>query len=262
MKKVFNKNVLLALLTTTIMVFLIVASSTSALAFTSDKTNAGNQDKIDVNYQFGYGEPGENLPEGTTDIRGSSATDGRFLKDVNAYSADGFAYIHIPSGTIGLDTNLKALTAISSEKNCVLPDAPAGYVSIGCAYDFGPSGSTFDPAVTVTVPYDSGKVPAGVKKDKLTVWMSVKDQVTGKYQWKLLKNNSANAVTVSGETNEFTLFAPFAPIPATTPVSTSAAPAPTSETTNWALVGSLIAVGLIILVLLGVYFLRLRKQST
>jgi hypothetical protein len=270
MKKVFNKNILLALLTTAVMVFLIVASNASAFAFTGDNANISDQSDTDVYYQYGYGEPTQNLPEGTTDIRGFSATDGRFLKDADAYSVDGKASIHIPSGTIGLDKDLQALQTISIEKVSPAPTPPDGYFVVGNAYNFGPSGATFDPAVTINFTVDP-KDLEGVDLSKIKIAIYVYDKTTGQYHWTDLKNIHYNpdTKTISGDTNEFTVFAVLAPIPVTTspaqtttPAQTSTTAVPVSEPTNWTLIGSLIGVAVVLAVLVALYFLKFRKQSS
>jgi hypothetical protein len=298
-RKILNKKLLMALITTAILVFLVLASNTTALAFTGDRTNVTEPGNTDVNYQFGYGEPYTPLPEGSTDIRGMATTSGRFIMDVNTLSEDGKASIHIPSGTIGLDKNLQALTYLTIKKVTPAPDPPEGFTIIGDVYDFGPSGATFDPPITIDLTYDPAKIPVGVDVKNLKIAIYVYDPTTGKYHWTELKNIQIDPVNhkLYGETDEFTIIAPLAPIPVatttqaltttpaqtstTTPAMTSTStststttPAPTSTTTpsatptaaatsaqtNWGLIGGLIAVAVIVIITLCVYFLRLRKR--
>jgi hypothetical protein len=269
-QNIINVKVLVALVITAVLVVLILTTNSVALAFMSGTQNLVEQSNTDVNYQFGYGEPGENLPEGTTDIRGAATTDGRFIRDVDAASEDGQCSIHIPTGTIGLDKDLKPLTQLSIKPISPAPDPPEGNDIIGLPYDLGPSGSTFDPAITITFTYDPDKIKGDPKDLKLAIY--VKNPTTGEYEWKVLKNIRVDPVnhTISGDTDEFTVFAIIALVPVvtttttqaqtTTPAQTSTTAAPALEATNWSLIGGLIA-GAIVIVGLLVGILWWRRRS-
>ncbi|MHB8104857.1 MAG: hypothetical protein ACYDG5_04880 [Dehalococcoidales bacterium] len=301
-RKILNKNILIALITTAILVVLILCTNSTALAFISGTQNQAGQNSNDVNYQFGYGEPPPTspLPDGSTDIRGAATTDGRFIKDTYAYSIDQQASVHIPIGTVGLDKNLQPLTYLSIKPVSPAPDPPEGYLTIGNSYDFGPSGSTFDPPVTISFTFDPNTLPANVDVKTLKLAIYVVDPATGIGHWTTLTNIRIVGNKISGDTDHFTIFAIIAPLPvppttttpaqtttvAPTSTTTAAAPGPTStttpptqaptttaaqttttaasvpEATNWTLIGTLIGVAAIVVVLLAVYFLRWRKSST
>jgi len=233
-RRIFNKNILITLLTTAILVVLILATNLTALAFTDNKTNANQPNTTDVNYQFGYGEPYTPLPEGSTDIRGAATTAGRFIQDTDAYSVDNQAGIHIPSGTIGLDKNLQPLTYLSIKKVTPAPDPPEGYLTIGNSYDFGPSGSTFDPPITISFTFDPNTLPANVDVSTLKLAIYVTDPVTGIGHWTTLTNIHIVGNKITGDTDHFTIFDIIAPNPVpptTTTQAQTTTPAPTSTTT-------------------------------
>jgi hypothetical protein len=235
-RKILNKKLLMALITTAILVALILFTNSTALAFLGDNTNANQPSNTDVNYQFGYGEPPPTtpLPEGSTDIRGMATTSGRFIQDTDAYSVDNQAGIHIPSGTIGLDKNLQPLTYLSIKKVTPAPDPPEGYLTIGNAYDFGPSGATFDPPITISFTFDPNTLPANVDISTLKLAIYVTDPVTGIGHWTTLTNIHIVGNKIYGDTDHFTIFAIIAPNtvpPTTTTQAQTTTPASTSTTT-------------------------------
>jgi uncharacterized protein len=104
------------------------------------------------------------------------------------------------------------------------PAPPEGVNIIGLAYQIGPSGATFDPAVTITFRYDKSKIPAGVNEEDLI--LAFYDATAG--EWVQLSNIVVDPVhhTITGSVNHFTPFAVITPAPAPAPV-----PVPASFTT-------------------------------
>ncbi|HEY1282895.1 MAG TPA: hypothetical protein VGE96_00315, partial [Steroidobacteraceae bacterium] len=66
------------------------------------------------------------------------------------------AKVVIPAGALTANTNI-AVTESSSGA----PPLPAGVTAFGSIYAFTPHGTTFATPVTITVPFDPAKVPAG-----------------------------------------------------------------------------------------------------
>jgi len=90
--------------------------------------------------------------------------EGRFTEPVNATSGDKLCCLTIPKDTVGLDKDLKPLAKINIVPMATPPGPPADTKVIGLTYDFGPEAATFDPPVTITLSYDSTKIPAGMMK--------------------------------------------------------------------------------------------------
>jgi hypothetical protein len=124
-----------------------------------------------------------------------------------------------PAGATLLTAQGTYLTTITlASPGTSPPAAPAGKVIIA-TYQFGPDGATFNPALTLTVPYTPGSLPGGVKETDLVIarWNGT--------AWTILTTTvDAQAKTVSAPVTGFSYFALLAPQPA----PTTAAPTPTS----------------------------------
>ena len=92
---------------------------------------------------------------------------GEILETVTGTSADGNLTITIPTGTIALDKDGNPLSTLTSDVD-VSPPPPPSYI-IGLAYDFGPDGATFDPAITLTWSYDPDALPESVVEEDLVI---------------------------------------------------------------------------------------------
>jgi hypothetical protein len=104
------------------------------------------------------------------------------------------------------------------------PPAPPKERSILATYDFGPSGATFSPALTITLNYDPAKLPQGASESDL--YISFWDGS----QWQALASTvDKNAHTVTAAITHFTNFAVMSKL-APTPTPT-AAPTPPPATT-------------------------------
>jgi len=102
---------------------------------------------------------------------GSLSTDyyGKVLKNVEATSEDGKLAITVPEGTTALGPDGKRLKNLSVEINEDPPELPEDTNIIGLAYDFEPSGATFDPPMTLVWSYDSDTLPEDVDEDSLVL---------------------------------------------------------------------------------------------
>jgi hypothetical protein len=269
--KGFNKNILIALITTAVLLVLILCTNSVVLASLGNNSNVNQPGNTNVSYQFGYGEPTPTIPPDSTDIHGAATTDGRFIKDVDAFSDDNGASIHILSGTIGLDENLQPLTYLTIKNVTPAPDPPDGYLVVGNGYDFGPSGSTFDPPITLDFTITEDMMPYSANLSSLKLAFYVIDPDSGIGHWTVLGNLRVVGNKLYGDTDHFTIFAILAPIPVTlttttqAPITTVPFPtttaAPSPEQTNWGLIVGSIAGGVAIVALLAIYLLWWRKRS-
>lgn len=146
--------------------------------------------------------------------------------DVEESAFSGTLVLYIPEGTTAKDADGEPLDEITIEEICFgFPAPPPNAYVIGCVYDYGPDGATFDPPIEITISYDPGLVPDGVDEAKLTI--AYYDVSKGK--WIELPSvvdtvNHTITATVSG----FTYFAVYAPAPTEpTPTIAPATPAPT-----------------------------------
>ncbi|GAG99655.1 unnamed protein product, partial [marine sediment metagenome] len=94
---------------------------------------------------------------------------GKILSTIEATSADGNLTITIPKDTVALDKDGNRLASLETAVDESPPDPPADANIIGLAYDFGPDGATFDPAITLEFTYDPDALPEGVAEEDLFV---------------------------------------------------------------------------------------------
>jgi len=198
------------------------------------------------------------------DLGGNINESGVVQNDVNYSVLDGQAVLYIAAGTTAKKANGQPLDQITVEEVCFdLPPAPAGAYIIGCAYDYGPDGATFSPPITMTIKYDPGLLPAGVKEENLVI--AYYDVATAK--WVVLPSvvDTVNN-KITAQVSHLTLFAVYSPAPAATPTAppTTAAPTPTPTpegkgTNIWVIIGPII--GVIVVGLLIYWYLRRRKAT-
>jgi len=109
--------------------------------------------------------------------------------------------LDIAEGTKLLDSQSSALDSLSASE-VTSPSAPPSESAIVCAYDFGPDGATFEPAITLCISYSPESLPELMTEDELYIayWDGL--------QWQSLESTvDAEAGTVSAEINHFTQFA-------------------------------------------------------
>jgi len=95
--------------------------------------------------------------------------EGEILETIEATSEDGMLTLTIPDGTIALDEDGNPLEGLEAAVDETPPDPPEDAYIIGLAYDFGPDGATFDPAITLEYTYDPGALPEGVAEENLVL---------------------------------------------------------------------------------------------
>jgi hypothetical protein len=204
----------------------------------------------------------------TIDLSGDIDEEGVVQEDVQQTAFAGTLVLYIPAGTTALTAGGEPLTEITIEEICFgFPPPPAGAYIIGCVYDYGPDGATFDPPIEITISYDPGLLEGGVDEEDLKV--AYYDVSQGK--WIVLPSevdtvNHTVTATVSG----FTMFAVYLPAPEVTPIPPTATPAPTPTPTPAPEEGGgfpvygivLIVIAAIIVVALVYYFIRRRGGGT
>jgi hypothetical protein len=192
--------------------------------------------------------PGDSL-----DLSGVIDDNGVVQQGVSYTSPDGTLEIAVGSGTTALTEGDDPLPAVVVEKVCQdVPPPPANAYLVGCAYDFGPDGATFDPPITITLNYDPAEVPEGVAEEDLVV--AYYNVATG--QWVILPSTvDTTAHTITATVDHLTLFAAYATVvPAPPPV-----PGIDEETNIWVIAGP--AIGVIVLGIIVFLVLRRRPRG-
>ena len=154
--------------------------------------------------------------------------DGVFTARVTATSPDKTVTVTIDAYTQGLQADgspLTEITIVPVTNTATVPTAPAGKTLISIPVDFGPDGATFNPPITVTLPYI---LPEGTNAADLVIVYY--DSATG--SWVELTDITIDPVTgtISGKTSHFTLFAVISP-EAVEPAPTTPAPTTPAPTT-------------------------------
>jgi len=158
-----------------------------------------------------------------TDLFGTEGSfetdsDGKIQETIEATSADGNLTITIPKDTVALleGEPLSTLTAVVEPSP---PDPPEDAHIIGLAYDFGPDGATFDPAITLEYTYDPDALPEDVAEEDLVV--AYYDEATGEWvELDCVVDTENNTITAS--VAHFTTFAIIAVVPVVTPPAPAA----------------------------------------
>jgi hypothetical protein len=166
----------------------------------------------EVAAQGGYEEPsfgggGISGPGGTANVYKDTTSEGVFTDDVNFESVDGNVELTIDEGTIGLTETGRRLMRMSIDEMEDPPAPPKESNRIGLTYDLGPSGATFNPAITLEFTYDEGDIPEGVSEGNLVVAMW--DEGAGKWvDLPCTVDPETNTITVS--VSHFTAFSVIA----------------------------------------------------
>jgi len=168
---------------------------------------------------------------GVTDVTTAVNAQGVFNQDVNASSDDNNVVLHILAATTGLNSNGTPLTQVSIIHLTTAPTFQTGAGMISLAYDFQPSGATFNQSATATFGYDPSLIPAGVAATSLQIsyfdntensWIAVPATV------------DTTSHTISAQITHFTAYAityGVTPVTQTTTTSTTTT-IPTTEATT------------------------------
>ncbi|TSA54392.1 MAG: hypothetical protein D4R38_02405, partial [Dehalococcoidia bacterium] len=157
----------------------------------------------------GGGGGGGGAPATTAlDISGLSSTStlkvnssGVVQQSSQLKSQDEKVSLDVAEGTKLLDSQGKALNLLSASE-VTSPPTPPAENAIVSAYDFGPDGATFEPAITLTMNYTPDTLPEGVNEEELYIayWDGS--------QWQILESTvDTTAHTVSAKVSHFTQFA-------------------------------------------------------
>jgi hypothetical protein len=154
----------------------------------------------------GGGGGGGGGSTGVTNVYYSVSSNGTFLEDVTAKSADGNVILYIPENTVGLNRNGQFLYSISIKESNT-PPPPSDAKIIGQVYEIGPSGATFDPPIDLTCKYVDAEVPQGLAEKNLV--LATYNQDTE--QWQVLEGNvDIENNTVSTKLSHFSTYAVLA----------------------------------------------------
>ncbi|MBI2830514.1 MAG: hypothetical protein HYX81_05075 [Chloroflexi bacterium] len=250
----------------------------------------------------GGGGGGSTSPSSVVSLTGLTTTTGLSL-DTNGVvqsaakvkNTQGDATLDIAASTKMLSKDGNPISTLSASV-VASPPAVSGQSVVLLAYDFGPDGATFTPAITLTMSYDPAKLPGEVQENSLAIayWDGSK--------WVKLKSKVDTAAkTVSASVSHFTQFGligekpapapaqpiptvtepappPVAPLPQPTLSPTPAPPAPAPESQpapasppapapapipepsggmNWWIIVGIIAAGIVI----GVVVLSMRRHK-
>jgi hypothetical protein len=144
------------------------------------------------------------LPPGTTNIQGQVTSSGRFLASVTAASVDTVCQLYISANTVGLDQDLHPLTKVTIFTVEQPPSLPNDWHIVGLAYDLGPGGSSFDPAIILTFKYDPATLPENTNVENLV--LAYYNEATSKWVKLDSEVDAANNKITAGITH-FTIFA-------------------------------------------------------
>jgi len=131
------------------------------------------------------------------------SAEGEVEKKIEISSQGGDLTVTIAKGTMTEDDDGDPLDTlqITADDNPPAPPNDAGI--IGLAYELGPSGASFDPAITISFSYDPDEIPAGVDEEELTLAYYDEDDD----RWVELDSTvDTEAHTVTASVEHFTTF--------------------------------------------------------
>jgi hypothetical protein len=133
---------------------------------------------------------------------------GVLCADCDAPSPDEMHLLEIEEGTMILDSEGEVvnLIEITEAETLLLPNST---VIVGSAYDFIPSGITFDRPVTLTLGYNVSDLP----EDTLALSMAYYSSEDGWTELETESSQVAEIGTLTGTTEHFTVFAILAELP-------------------------------------------------
>jgi hypothetical protein len=184
---------------------------------------------------------GGGRPSTTIDLSKVVDEKGMVHTETHATDPSGAVTFVLKANTQALTRDRRPLTAIQVQPLTNHPILPDNVYLIGRAEELGPTGATFDPAITVTMGYDPAAIPTGLTPDDLE--LSYFDVTAGK--WTSLPGAvDATNHTVSATTNHFTTFAVLTKPPVGV---------------NWAVLGVIFVVEAALGA--GAYFYLLRRRK-
>jgi thioredoxin 1 len=173
--------------------------------------------------------PGEPTFELNVDILGrthavSLDDEGRLVTSAALASPDGRVILSIDKGSRLLDKDGKPLSSISMKTEPeLLPLAEGAYI-IGTVYRLGPQEAVFDRPLKLTLSYDPGQLPEGVREDD--VYIAPYDENTGwgSYSYKRVESDKHRVTTQIERMTRYAVLVPARP--SSPEPATKATPAP------------------------------------
>jgi hypothetical protein len=191
----------------------------------------------------GDGPSTPTIAAGVTTVTSVVNAQGVFNQAVDALSDDNKVLLHISAGAVGLSANGAPLTQISIVQMTTPPAFPSGAGMEGLAYDFTPSGTTFNLPAIIRFSYDPTLIPTGVPATSLQI--AYYDNTTS--SWITLTTTSVDTSShfIYAQITHFTPYAltygvkamtpslmATAPTITTTPVGTTTSPQVITTTYN------------------------------
>lgn len=165
------------------------------------------------------------------------------LQDITANSQDGEMTVQISSGTEIVDSAGQPVGEIGMETVTTTPPVPDNFYLIN-AFDFGPDGTKFTPAIEITLKFDLSELPAGQ-----TPVIAYYDVAAG--EWVFITGTiNADAGTITFPVSHFTTYAVLGRSHTHTANTTPA-------TWVWIVIGIIVALALILIASL----IMRRRQS-
>lgn len=135
--------------------------------------------------------------------------DGRLISELAAPSPDGTHLLRLSANTRTLDSQGKVVDLIQIRDASQVPALPGSTVLVGRAYDFTPSGATFDGRLDVTLGYDVNALP----KRPTSIWLGVFRTSSGWQQLDTNQNTVASVGRLTASVPHFSVFAVLAGVP-------------------------------------------------
>ncbi|MFC1921405.1 Ig-like domain-containing protein [Chloroflexota bacterium] len=150
----------------------------------------------------GGGGGGGGTPAGWTRLSAVIDSAGIFTADAIAQSEDKQCNLQIETGVKALDKYGNKFTSIIMLEDDSPPTPPENNELVGKVYEIDPSGATFEPAIIMTMGYDTGTLSENVSEETMYIayWTGT--------EWSAFESTvNTETHTVSAETTHFTKFA-------------------------------------------------------
>ncbi|MBA7635594.1 hypothetical protein ES703_43198 [subsurface metagenome] len=140
--------------------------------------------------------------------RGPMQPNGRLCEDLEAPCPDAMHLLEMRKNTRTVDSEGGVVRRIEITE-ATAPSLPPDSVLVGNAYEFSPSGITFDRSISLTLSYPVGELPV----DTLSVAMAYYSEGTG---WTVVEAESSQVAEIGSLTSlidHFSIFAIIAEVP-------------------------------------------------
>jgi hypothetical protein len=127
-------------------------------------------------------------------------------------TSDGVSVV-VPANALPTATTLTATedaTGVPSGTFKLQPSSTETALAVGPAFDIGPAGTTFASPVTITLPFDPTKLPAGTASSAVTIVTAEEATPT---DFTALTTTVVDSTHVSAQTSTFCVFVPVVQMP-------------------------------------------------